>query len=82
MTKLYEQLERIINKRENYKNIWPHHDWTLEDYKELFEYMDKGWIIQGEVEEGDNWLVINPEWDSEPLWTPPQKKKFKFIIKS
>lgn len=82
--KFYEQLAKHQkNHIEEFTHIWPNEDWTTEDYKELFKYIEEGWIIQGDAYYlGTNGFVINDEWEDEPLWTPPPKKiKFKIITK-
>jgi hypothetical protein len=78
--KFYQQLEKHYNAQYKGTYIKPHHDWDLEDYKMLHNYIHDGWI----VEDCDNSYmndsyIINPEWEGEPLWTPP--KKIKFIVR-
>lgn len=77
--KFYEQLEKHINNPQKYTNIWHNIDWTLEDYKELFEYIDEGWIIQNDYCLDNNAFIINPQWEGEPLWTPPEKQEIKIF---
>jgi len=63
---LHEQLKLHIEDPLDYDNIFPHDCWTLEEYKEFFEYVNKGWLIQSDSYE-NNGFIINPEWEGEPL---------------
>ena len=76
--KFYEQLEKHSNNPEEFTYIKPHYDWLLQDYKDLHSYLEEGWIVTHEYY--CDRFIINPEWEDEPLWTPPQKKKLKFKI--
>ncbi len=55
-----QQLSLCCDEDEKYENIWPHSCWTLIDYKDMFEDIDRGFIIQETYLY--NWFVVNPEW--------------------
>ena len=63
MTRFEEQMKQV--HKDGYGDIWPMSDWKIEDYNEMFYYIDKGYIVQS-VE--TNNFVINEEWDDDPLW--------------
>ena len=82
--KFYKQLEQIIKEEET--DLTPHEDWDLQDYKDLHYYIKKGWIVENttlfpyECQFQNDYYMINPEWEGEPLWTPLKKKpKFKIL---
>ena len=81
--KFYEQLEKHYNAQyEEESYIKPHHDWELDDYKDLHYYIQQGWIVDNcDSSYINDTYIINPEWDDEHLWTPPKKIKFKIITK-
>jgi hypothetical protein len=69
---LDEQLKLHTEDPKEYNNIWPHSYWTIAEYKELFEYIDKGWIIQGDAWDIKcNGFIVNPDWEGQPLWVKP-----------
>jgi len=43
---LHEQLKLHIEDPLEFDNIFAHDCWTLEEYKEFFEYVNKGWLVQ------------------------------------
>tara|TARA_R100000654_G_scaffold41708_1_gene67874 strand:- start:179 stop:571 length:393 start_codon:yes stop_codon:yes gene_type:complete len=43
---LDEQLVLHYYTPEKWDNIYPHKDWTLEEYQRFFKYLDCGWITQ------------------------------------
>ena len=64
MTKFDEQIDRIHHDKDNYNNIFPNEDWDLRDYKEMFYYIKKGYLVQGDAcEINCNGFVINEDWD-------------------
>ena len=60
MTKFYEQMDRIHHDKVNYYGIYPEDDWEKEDYKEMFKYITKGYLVQHDHGVA---FVINEEWD-------------------
>ena len=51
-------------RRDEQVDFFPLHDWTLENYKDMFYYIEIGYLIQDEY---NNYFVINPEWRGDPL---------------
>ena len=46
----------------SYSSIWRNSVWTITDYEELFEDIDRGYIIQ---DPEDVFFIINPDWEGE-----------------
>ena len=65
-----EQMKMLHDEDEVFDNVWPHDDWTIEDYKEIFNYIERGYLIQSDwwPTPANNAFVINPEWEGDPLW--------------
>jgi hypothetical protein len=59
------QLTQHIKNPEEYDNIFPMKEWTLQEYRQIFHLISKGWLIQSSENIG---FIINPEWEGEPLW--------------
>ena len=62
MSNYQEQLAKCKDTTEDYSNIWRSSGWTITDYEELFEDIDRGYIIQSQEE---NYFIINPDWEEE-----------------
>ena len=63
MASFNEQMDHIHHEKE-YTLILPNDDWTLRDYKELFYYIKKGYLMQYEDwDTSINGFVVNPDWD-------------------
>jgi hypothetical protein len=75
--KFYEQLEKHYNAQAGGKYIRPQDDWECYDYRQLHYFIKQGWIVSDDYY--NDYYIINPEWEGEPLWTPPKKIKFKII---
>lgn len=56
-------MDRIHHDKDNYNNIFPEDDWEKEDYVEMFKYIKKGYLVQGDAWEMAYGFVINEEWD-------------------
>ena len=78
--RFYEQLERHYNAQYEGTYIKPHPDWEKEDYVNLHHYIQTGWLLSDFGSYILDSYIINPEWEGEEPWTPPQKKKFKFKV--
>ena len=57
----------------DYTLIFPNDSWELRDYKELFYYIKKGYLIQYEDwDTSINGFVVNPDWewdeDEDEIW--------------
>jgi len=78
---LNEQLNKHIEDPQRYTNVWPNSNWDLAQYKQFFEYVDQGWLIQGDRWDlGCNAFIINPDWEDEAPYEVEEKKKFKFKV--
>ena len=64
MSNYQEQLAKCKDTTEDYSNIWKSSVWTITDYEELFEDIDRGYIIQSQEE---NYFIINPDWEEEEV---------------
>ena len=76
-TEQMKKLHDAIANNEEYLYrlyVYPDDDWTLEDYKSMFYYIDYGYLKQNgddfpEGRDNHNAFTINEEWgDREPLW--------------
>ena len=56
-----EQLAKCKDPTDDYGNVWPNKTWTIADYEQLFEDIDRGYI-QKEPYEG-NYFVINEDYE-------------------
>ena len=59
------QLTKHIKNPEEYDNIFPMREWTLQEYRQIFYLIHKGWLVQSSENVG---FIVNPEWEGEPLW--------------
>ena len=57
-----QQLAKCKDTTDDYSNIWKSSVWTITDYEELFEDIDRGYIIQSQEA---NYFIINPDWEEE-----------------
>tara|TARA_R110002126_G_scaffold13523_3_gene58541 strand:+ start:3597 stop:3887 length:291 start_codon:yes stop_codon:yes gene_type:complete len=63
MCKTYqEQLALCKCETEDYSNIWKSKVWTITDYEELFEDINRGYVIQ---DPDNNYFILNPDWEEE-----------------
>ena len=63
MSKTYqEQLALCKCETEAYSNIWKSNVWTITDYEELFEDINRGYVIQ---DPDNNYFILNPDWEGE-----------------
>lgn len=62
MSTYQQQLAKCKDTNEDYSNIWRSSVWTISDYEELFEDIDRGYIIQSQEA---NYFIINPDWEEE-----------------
>ena len=65
MPSYQQQLEEYKSSKDsNYsRHIWKNDDWTIKDYEELFEDIERGYIIQGDFDTHSNGFIINPNWE-------------------
>ena len=79
---LNEQLNKHIEDPQRYTNVWPNSNWDLAQYKQFFEYVDQGLLIQGDRWElGCNAFIINPDWEGDAPYEVEVKKQIKFKVK-
>tara|TARA_R110002095_G_scaffold25703_1_gene26348 strand:- start:46 stop:561 length:516 start_codon:yes stop_codon:yes gene_type:complete len=61
-----DQMNKLHNPKVAYDNVYPLKEWTLDDYKSMFEFIYMGYLVQANDSIG---FVINEEWDDdEPMW--------------
>jgi hypothetical protein len=65
MSNFQQQMEHIhSDEPKDYTLIFPNDSWELRDYKELFYYIKKGYLVQsGEWDRSINGFEINEEWE-------------------
>ena len=57
-----EQLAKCKDPSDDFGNVWRNHTWTIADYEEFFEDIDRGYVIQGGDFDG-NEFVINEDYE-------------------
>tara|TARA_R110001599_G_scaffold68771_2_gene193697 strand:- start:498 stop:851 length:354 start_codon:yes stop_codon:yes gene_type:complete len=62
--RFHEQMKKLRNEEEQFDNIFPHYDWTLQDFKDLFCMIEEGYLVQEE----SYWFIINETWDREDVY--------------
>ena len=73
-----EQMKKLHDENDDYGNIWLNDDWEMSDVQDFFYYVDKGYLIQDELQ---NYFIINPCWEEEPLWEELDEVKHCNLIK-
>ena len=68
------QMVKLHNEDEDYSNIYPNEGWVLNDYKELFTYIGKGYLVQCH---DNNAFMINEEWEGDPMWEEENLKQYE-----
>lgn len=63
MTSFIEQMRKLKSDDDDFHNIYPAPDWTLKEYKKLFEWINYGYLIQHEEEP---YFIINPNYYDDP----------------
>jgi hypothetical protein len=69
MESFHTQMSNALNNPSNFptqSTIFPTDEWTLKNYREFFEYVKQGYVIQSD-EWGNN-FTINPEWEGDDLY--------------
>jgi len=70
-----DQMNKLHNPKVDYDKLYPVlSEWTLDDYKSMFEFISVGYLVQANDSIG---FVINEEWDDdddEPMWVVDQNK--------
>ena len=59
--RFHEQMKKLRNEEEQFDNIFPHYDWTLQDFKDLFCMIEEGYLVQEE----SYWFIINEVCDRD-----------------
>jgi len=74
---LHEQLTKHIEDQVGYSNVFPHKNWTLDQYQEMFKYIDEGWLMQTP----DHYcgFIVNPDWEGEPMWEPEEEEEIECV---
>jgi hypothetical protein len=65
MTRFHEQMKKLRDDDE-YGNIFPNDDWTLQDYKDIFWCINKGYLVQ-DLSRGTVFM-INEEWEGDDIY--------------
>jgi hypothetical protein len=63
MTTFHEQMKKLRDDDE-YGNIFPNDDWTLQDYKDIFWCINKGYLVQ----DCGTSFMINQEWEGDDIY--------------
>ena len=63
--KFHEQMKLLRDENEDYDNVWPHDDWDIQDYKDMFSLIDRGYLTQIDYR---NSFSINEEWEGEDIY--------------
>ena len=65
MTRFHEQMKKLRDDDE-YGNVFPNDDWTLQDYKDIFWCINKGYLVQ-DLSRGTVFM-INEEWEGDDIY--------------
>ena len=57
---LHEQILLHLNNNDFYINN--NNKWDLGDYRQFFEYVNEGWLVQNTEFTDYNGFIVNPEW--------------------
>lgn len=60
--RLNEQMKQLHNPDVDYDNVFYNNDWTMEDVKLFFEYVEAGYLIQGE-----DGFILNDDYEGKPM---------------
>ena len=61
--RFHEQMKKLRN--EEFDNVFPNTDWTLQDFKDLFSMIEKGYLVQQCFSTA---FMINEEWEGEDIY--------------
>ena len=70
-----KQMERLHDDEDSLDTMWPQGTWCKADYKELFYYIEKGYLVQGDAYDNNNGFVINEQWD----WRGDEDEDWEYI---
>lgn len=74
-----DQMNKLHNPKVDYDKLYPVlSEWTLDDYKSMFEFISMGYLVQANDSIG---FVINEEWDDdddEPMWVVEDEEGMEF----
>ena len=56
-------MRKLTSDNEEYNNIWPSPDWTLKEYKKLFDLIEVGMLIQHHDEP---YFILDPRYCEDP----------------
>jgi hypothetical protein len=63
MTIFHEQMKQLRADNE-YRNVFPNDKWKIQDYKDMFWCIDKGYLVQ----DCGVSFMINEEWEGDDLY--------------
>ena len=62
MYKFHEQMKKLRNDGYYFDNVFPNDDWTLQDFKDFFIMINRGYLVQ---DCSNTSFIINEEWEGE-----------------
>ena len=65
MTRFHEQMKKVRNENEDYNDVFSNDDWTIQDYRDFFWCIEKGYLVQADFK---NTFIINEEWEGEDIY--------------
>ena len=60
-----EQIAKCKDTTDDYGNVWRNETWTIKDYEEFFEDIDRGYLVQADRRYVGEYFVINEDWEEE-----------------
>ena len=64
MTRFHQQMKKV-HQEEDYNNVFSNDAWTIQDYKDFFWCVDRGYLIQADF---TTTFMINEEWEGEDVY--------------
>tara|TARA_R110000796_G_scaffold22152_1_gene64483 strand:- start:60 stop:827 length:768 start_codon:yes stop_codon:yes gene_type:complete len=64
MTRFHQQMKKV-HQEEDYNNVFSNDAWTIQDYKDFFWCVDRGYLIQADF---TTTFMINEEWEGEDIY--------------
>jgi len=64
--RLNQQMKKLLDPNDEFSNVFWNDDWTTQDVKEFFRYVDLGYLYQDEHYRAG--FIVNEYWQDDPLW--------------
>tara|TARA_R110001606_G_scaffold289289_2_gene437324 strand:+ start:1166 stop:1396 length:231 start_codon:yes stop_codon:yes gene_type:complete len=74
MTRFHEQMKKVRNEEEDYHDVFSNTDWTIQDYRDFFWCVDRGYLVQDCAKAG---FMINEEWEGDDIYAEEFYKDLK-----